>query len=64
MFLTHGRVEMDNNIVENAIRLLTLNRENAPFTGHPASDIDQLLPCIFCAGHKMKSTQCSDTAYV
>ena len=33
-FLTDGRVEMDNNIVENTIRPLALNRKNAPFAGH------------------------------
>ena len=33
-FLTDGRVEMDNNIVENTIRPLALNRKNALFAGH------------------------------
>ena len=33
-FLADGRVEMDNNIVENAIRPLALNRKNALFAGH------------------------------
>ncbi len=86
VFLTDGRVEMDNNIVENAIRPLALNRKNALFAGHdegaaawariatltetakmngvnphaylkatleaianghPASEIDQLLPWAF-----------------
>ena len=86
VFLTDGRVEMDNNVVENAIRPLALNRKNALFAGHdegaaawariaslvetakmnrvnphaylkatleaianghPASEIDQLLPWAF-----------------
>ena len=34
VFLTDGRVEMDNNVAENAIRPLTLNRKNALFAGH------------------------------
>jgi len=34
VFLTDGRVEMDANIVENAIRSLALNRKNALFAGH------------------------------
>ncbi len=34
VFLTDGRVEMDTNIVENAIRPLALNRKNALFAGH------------------------------
>ncbi len=34
VFLTDGRVEMDTNIVENAIRPLVLNRKNALFAGH------------------------------
>ncbi len=34
VFLTDGRVEMDNNVVENAIRPLALNRKNALFAGH------------------------------
>ena len=33
-FLADGRVEMDNNIVENTIRPLALNRKNALFAGH------------------------------
>ena len=34
VFLTDGRVEMDNNVVENVIRPLALNRKNALFAGH------------------------------
>ena len=34
VFLTDGRVEMDNNVIENAIRPLALNRKNALFAGH------------------------------
>ena len=34
VFLDDGRVEMDNNVVENAIRPLALNRKNALFAGH------------------------------
>ena len=34
LFLDDGRVEMDTNPVENAIRPLTLNRKNALFAGH------------------------------
>ena len=34
VFLADGRVEMDNNIVENTIRPLALNRKNALFAGH------------------------------
>ena len=34
MFLTDGRVKMYDNVVENAIRPLALNRKNALFAGH------------------------------
>ena len=34
VFLTDGRVEMDNHVIENAIRPLALNRKNALFAGH------------------------------
>jgi transposase len=34
LFLDDGRIEMDLNPVENAIRPLTLNRKNALFAGH------------------------------
>jgi len=34
IYLDDGRVEMDNNPVENLIRPLTLNRKNALFAGH------------------------------
>lgn len=33
-FLTDGRVEIDNNRVENLIRPIALNRKNALFAGH------------------------------
>lgn len=32
--VSDGRIEMDANPVENAIRPLTLNRKNALFAGH------------------------------
>ncbi len=34
LFLTDGHVEIDNNLVENAIRPIALNRKNAMFAGH------------------------------
>lgn len=34
LFLTDGRIEMDNNTVERSIRPITLNRKNALFAGH------------------------------
>ncbi|WGF90767.1 IS66 family transposase [Marinivivus vitaminiproducens] len=34
LFLDDGRVDIDTNAVENAIRPLTLNRKNALFAGH------------------------------
>ena len=34
LYLDDGRVEMDNNPVENLIRPLTLNRKNSLFAGH------------------------------
>lgn len=34
VFLTDGRVEIDSNAVENAIRPIALNRKNALFAGH------------------------------
>lgn len=34
VFLEDGRVEMDTNPVENAIRPLTLQRKNSLFAGH------------------------------
>ena len=34
VFLTDGRVEIDNNTVENLIRPIALNRKNALFAGH------------------------------
>lgn len=36
IFLTDGRVEIDNNTVERTIRPITLNRKNALFAGHDA----------------------------
>lgn len=38
-FLTDGRVEIDNNRVENLIRTITLNRKNALFAGHDEGGI-------------------------
>ena len=38
-FLTDGRFEIDNNRVENLIRLITLNRKNAIFAGHDEGGI-------------------------
>jgi transposase len=34
LFLTDGRIEMDNNAVERTIRPIALNRKNALFAGH------------------------------
>jgi transposase len=34
LFLTDGRVELDNNTVERTIRPIALNRKNALFAGH------------------------------
>ena len=34
LFLDDGRIEIDNNVVERAIRPLALNRKNALFAGH------------------------------
>lgn len=36
VFLTDGRIEIDNNIVERTIRPIALNRKNALFAGHDA----------------------------
>lgn len=36
LFLTDGRIEIDNNSVERAIRPIALNRKNALFAGHDA----------------------------
>jgi transposase len=36
LFLTDGRVEIDNNSVERTIRPIALNRKNALFAGHDA----------------------------
>jgi hypothetical protein len=36
IFLTDGRVEIDNNTVERTIRPIALNRKNALFAGHDA----------------------------
>ena len=36
LFLTDGRIEMDNNTVERTIRPIALNRKNALFAGHHA----------------------------
>ena len=36
LFLTDGRIEMDNNTVERTIQPLPLNRKNALFAGHDA----------------------------
>lgn len=38
-FLADGRVEIDNNRVENLIRPITLNRKNALFAGHDEGGI-------------------------
>ncbi|MFX0541988.1 IS66 family transposase [Roseovarius sp. S4756] len=42
-FLTDGRVEIDNNCVENLIRPITLNRKNALFAGHDEGGIASLI---------------------
>ena len=34
LFLTDGRIEMDNNTVERTIRPIALSRKNALFAGH------------------------------
>lgn len=34
LFLTDGRIEIDNNTVERTIRPIALNRKNALFAGH------------------------------
>ena len=36
VYLTDGRVEIDNNAVERSIRPIALNRKNALFAGHDA----------------------------
>jgi transposase len=36
LFLTDGRIELDNNAVERTIRPTGLNRKNALFAGHDA----------------------------
>ncbi|MBN8931566.1 MAG: transposase, partial [Rhizobium pusense] len=36
LFLTDGRIEIDNNSVERTIRPIALNRKNALFAGHDA----------------------------
>ncbi len=36
LFLTDGRVEIDNNTIERTIRPIALNRKNALFAGHDA----------------------------
>lgn len=36
LFLTDGRIEIDNNVVERTIRPIALNRKNALFAGHDA----------------------------
>jgi hypothetical protein len=36
VFLTDGRIEIDNNTVERTIRPIALNRKNALFAGHDA----------------------------
>jgi len=36
LFLSDGRIEMDNNTVERTIRPIAINRKNALFAGHDA----------------------------
>jgi len=36
LFLIDGRIELDNNAVDRAIRPIALNRKNALFEGHDA----------------------------
>ena len=36
LFLTDGRIELDNNTVDRTIRPIALNRKNALFAGHDA----------------------------
>lgn len=36
LFLSDGRVEIDNNSVERTIRSIAMNRKNALFAGHDA----------------------------
>jgi transposase len=37
LFLTNGRIEIDNNSVERTIRPIALNRKNSLFAGHDAA---------------------------
>ena len=36
LFLTDGRIEIDNKCIERTIRPIALTRKNAPFAGHDA----------------------------
>ena len=36
LFLTDGRIEIDNNTIERSIRPIALQRKNALFAGHDA----------------------------
>lgn len=42
-FLTDGRLEIDNNRVENLIRPITLNRKNTLFAGHDEGGIASVI---------------------
>jgi transposase len=35
IYLEHGEVEIDNNLVENAIRPTAVGKKNSLFIGHP-----------------------------
>ncbi len=37
MFLRHGRVQIDNNLIENAIRPSAIGKKNWLFMGDPAT---------------------------
>jgi len=43
-FVDDGRIDLDTNPVERAIRPIALGRKNALFAGYPAAEVARLLP--------------------
>ena len=39
VYLEHGEVEIDNNLVENAIRPSAVGKKNHLFIGHPEAGL-------------------------
>ncbi len=68
LFIDDGRVEIDSNTVERAIRPITLNRKNALFSGSDGGGEHWAIPLIgstsYCSGTTQAPKRPRNTAYI